>query len=78
MKLGRPGDDTTVTKMVLIGFRTKGSPIPSDWAPDYCTVGWENVREPLGPVMQFRFDARPRDLRVRELYGAPGNRTVYL
>ena len=55
VKLGSPGDDTTVTEIVMIGFRTKGPPIPSDWAPEYCTVGWEDVREPLGPVMQFRF-----------------------
>ena len=64
VKLGRPGDDTTVTEMVLIGFRTKGPPIPSDWAPEYCTVGWEDVREPLGPVMQFRFAPLRRETYV--------------
>ena len=63
-KLGSPGDDTTVTEIVLIGFRTKGAPIPSDWAPEYCTVGWEDVREPLGPVMQFWFAPLGRETYV--------------
>jgi hypothetical protein len=63
-KIGSPGDDTTVTEIVLIGFRTKGSPIPSDWEPEYCIVGWEDVREPLGPVMQFRFAPLGRETYV--------------
>jgi hypothetical protein len=63
-KLGSPGDDATVTEMVLIGVRTKGAPIPSDWAPEYCTVGWEDVREPLGPVMQFWFAPLGRETYV--------------
>jgi hypothetical protein len=54
-KLEGPGGDTTVIEIAMIGFRTKGPSIPSDWAPEHCIVGWEEVREPLGTVMEFWF-----------------------
>jgi hypothetical protein len=36
-KLTGPDGDIVVTEIVIMGFRTKGAPIPSDW-PN-CTAG---------------------------------------
>ena len=55
---------TTVMEIVILGFRTLGKPIPSDWAPEYCIAEMESVWEPLGSVMAFQFAALGGSTRV--------------
>ncbi len=54
----------TVMEIVIMGFRTLGKPIPSDWAPEYCIADMESVWEPLGTVMAFQFAALGGSTRV--------------
>ena len=54
----------TVMEIVILGFRTLGKPIPSDWAPETCIVEMEGVWEPLGSVMAFQFAALGGSTRV--------------
>ena len=56
--------NTTVMEIVILGFRTLGKPIPSDWAPEYCIAEMESVWEPLGSVMAFQFAALGGSTRV--------------
>jgi hypothetical protein len=56
--------NTTVMEIVILGFRTLGKPIPSDWAPEYCIADMERVWEPLGSVMAFQFAALGGSTRV--------------
>jgi hypothetical protein len=53
-----------VMEIVILGFRTFGKPIPSDWAPETCIAGMEGVWEPLGSVMAFQFAALGGSTRV--------------
>ncbi len=54
-RISGPDGDVSVNEIVMLGFRTKGEPIPSDLEPKYCIAGWKDEREPLGQVMAFRF-----------------------
>ena len=56
---------TTVMEIVILGFRTLGKPIPSDWAPETCIAEMEGVWEPLGSVMAFQFAVLGGSTRVR-------------
>ena len=56
--------NTTVMEIVILGFRTLGKPIPSDWAPETWIVEMEGVWEPLGSVMAFQFAALGGSTRV--------------
>ena len=53
-----------VMEIVILGFRTLGKPIPSDWAPETCIAGMEGVWEPLGSVMAFQFAVLDGSTRV--------------
>ena len=54
-KIGGPDGDVTVHEIVMLGFQTKGAPVPSDWLPEPCFAGLEDTWVALGPVMEFRF-----------------------
>ena len=56
--------NTTVMEIVILGFRTLGKPIPSDWAPENWIAEMESVWEPLGSVMAFQFAALGGSTRV--------------
>lgn len=63
-RLGGPGSNVVVFEIVVMGYRTKGAPIRSDWEPEHLIVGWEDVWEPLGKVMEFQFRAHASKTRV--------------
>jgi hypothetical protein len=38
-KIRGPDGDVTVHEIVMLGFQTKGAPVPSDWLPEPCFAG---------------------------------------
>lgn len=52
-RISGPDGDVSVDEIVMLGIRTSGPLIPTDWPG--CFAEGERVREPLGPVMEFQF-----------------------
>ena len=57
----------TVMEIVILGFRTLGKPIPSDWAPEYLhrwnggCVGTAGIRDGVSIRGAWRLDSRMGD-----------------